>query len=455
MGPAGGKVFLFAIKGVKKLRNFPYNLYMRPEAREAPLAPLPPPSIVPRPEHNLSRKDIDVEALKVLYRLHHAGYIAYLVGGSVRDLLLGKVPKDFDLATDARPGEIRKLFRNSRIIGRRFRLVQVFFRGGHIVEVSTFRRRSEFDEVPETATSRDNTFGTPAEDARRRDLTINGLFYNIADFSLVDYVGGLEDLKAGRIRVIGEPGVRFLRDPVRMLRVLRHGARIGFAIDPEAWEEIRAKGKLIRTCPPARVRDELLKDFRSTAARAFFKLMLESSLFYAIFPAWQGRLGPEGEQRLLKLCGRLDKLVAAGHQLSDGLLWAVFLTPYLERESAPVNFQELREFIREKIREALGGIEFPRQRQDEVSQMLALKERVAPLLKKGQAVPARLARLATYPEAWLLHQIREAPEEALLARSAPEKVPPRAPQPKRQRPYRRRRRGRGRGRGEKRTGGGG
>jgi poly(A) polymerase len=409
---------------------------------------------VPRPEHQLSRKDIDVEALKVLYRLHHAGYKAYLVGGSVRDLLLGKKPKDFDLVTDARPGEIRKLFRNSRIIGRRFRLVQVFFRGGHIVEVSTFRRRSEFDAESDAAPGREQTFGTPAEDAWRRDLTINGLFYNIADFSLVDYVGGLEDLKARRIRVIGEPGVRFVRDPVRMLRVLRHGARLGFAVDPGAWEEIRAKAPLIRACPPARVRDELLKDFRSAAARPFFKLMLDSGLFYAIFPAWKGRLGPKGEARLLELMGHLDKLVAAGHQLSDGVLWAVFLTPYLERESAPANFQELREFIREKIREALGGIEFPRQRQDEVSQMVALKERVAPLLRTGQAVPARLARLAAYPEAWLLHQIQEVPEEALLSQSAPEKAPPRAPQPKRPRPHRRRR-GRGRRRGEKRTGGGG
>jgi poly(A) polymerase len=425
---------------------------MRPKVPEPPQAQ---PRTIPRPEHPLSRKDIEVEALKVLYRLHYAGYKAYLVGGSVRDLLLGKRPKDFDLVTDARPGEIRKLFRNSRIIGRRFRLVQVFFRGGHIVEVSTFRRRSEFEEVPAVAPSRDNTYGTPAEDAWRRDLTINGLFYNVADFSLVDYVGGLEDLKAGRIRVIGDPAVRFVRDPVRMLRVLRHGARTGFAIDPGAWEEIRAKGHLIRTCPPARVRDELLKDFRSAAARPFFKLMLDSGLFYAIFPAWKPRLGPEGEKRLLELSGRLDSLIQAGHQVSDSLLWAVFLTPYLERESAPPHLPELREFIREKIREALGGIEFPRQRQDEVSQMLALEERVTPLLKQGQSVPARLARLATYSEAWLLYQIKSAPKDALITRCAPEKVPPRAPQPQRPRPPRRRRRGRGRGRGEKRTGGGG
>ena len=416
--------------------------------------PLPtPPRIIPRPEHTVSRRDIDVEALKVLYRLHHAGYIAYLVGGGVRDLLLGKTPKDFDVVTNARPGELRKLFRNSRIIGRRFRLVQVFFKGGHIVEVSTFRRRSEFDELPENdaVPSKDTTYGTPAEDAQRRDLTINGLFYHIGDFSLVDYVGGMEDLEAGRIRVIGDPAVRFVRDPVRMLRVLRHAARIGFSIDPAAWEEIRVKGHLIRTCPPARVRDEILKDFRSGAVRPFFALMLASGLFYDIFPAWVGRLGESGESRLLELCGRLDLLIQGGFAVSDSLIWAVFLTAFLEPELHPRDFKELREFIQEMIKAALGGIEFPRQRQDEVSQMLALEQRVLSLLAKGQPIPARLIRLRLYPLTWLLHQIKTAPEMELLERCDPEAIPIPPPPAKRRRQRRRRPRG-GRGRG-KREGG--
>jgi poly(A) polymerase len=413
------------------------------------------PHIIPRPEHNVSRKDIDVEALKVLYRLHHAGYTAYLVGGSVRDLLLGKTPKDFDVVTDARPGELRKLFRNSRIIGRRFRLVQVFFKGGRIVEVSTFRRRSEFDEMPEVegSPSRDNTFGTPAEDAQRRDLTINGLFYNIADFSLVDYVGGMEDLRAGRIRVIGDPAVRFVRDPVRMLRVLRHAARTGFNIDAATWEEIRTRGPLIRICPPARVRDEILKDFRSGAAGPFFNLMVASNLFYAIFPAWGGRLEKSGENRLFELIGRIDLLVQSGFTLTDSLLWAVFLTAYLEPELQPRDFKELREFIQAKIKEALGGIEFPRQRQDEVSQMLALEQRLVPLLAKDQPLPARLTRLTLYPATWLLHQIKAAPQAQLLERCHPEALPVPPPPARRRRPRRRRPRGH-RGRRRKDTGGG-
>jgi poly(A) polymerase len=415
---------------------------MRTDASESPL---PPPLIIPRPQHHLSRRDVDVEALKVLYRLHHAGYKAYLVGGSVRDLLLGKKPKDFDIVTDARPGEIRKLFRNSRIIGRRFRLVQVFFRGAHIVEVSTFRRRSEFDEEQDqdSPSSRDNTFGTPAEDAQRRDLTINGLFYNIADFSLVDYVGGLQDLQSGIIRVIGDPAVRFPRDPVRMLRVLRHSARLGFAIDGLAWEEIRRKRQMIRLCPPARVRDELLKDFHSGAVRPFLELMLQSGLFYAIFPAWESRLGSEGEARLLDLCGRVDLLIQAGLPLADGLLWAIFLTPYVEQGPRPQNLKELREFFQEAAQEAFQGSEIPRQRQEELVQILAVAEKLAPLLRQKRAIPVRMSRLATYPEAWLFFQIKEAPLWELVERCQPEEIPPRAPQPKRRRPRRRRSRNRG------------
>ncbi|MBW1990734.1 MAG: poly(A) polymerase [Deltaproteobacteria bacterium] len=399
------------------------------------------PRIVPRPQHNLSRKNISVEALKVLYRLHYSGYKAYLVGGSVRDLLLGRKPKDFDVATDARPGEVRKLFRNSRIIGRRFRLVQVFFRGGKIVEVSTFRSRSEFEEEPQASpASRHNTFGTPAEDAQRRDLTINGLFYNIADFSLIDYVGGLEDLRRRVIRVIGDPGVRFVRDPMRMLRVLRHAARTGFTIDAATWEELTAKRHLIRLCAPARIRDELVRDFKSGSARPFFALMFESGLFYAILPHWEGRLGKQGEERLLELFSRIDLLITQERPVSETLLWAAFLLPYLETEPPSEELKDLREFYRVKGREALGLVEFPRQRGDEVAQTLALARRLAALLREQRPVPARMTRLAAFPEALRLNQLLEAPEKELLeAFSQPEpKLPPIA-RKRRQRRFKKRR----------------
>ena len=407
---------------------------MHPEAVERIL---PPPRIIPRPEHTLSRKDVSLEALKVLYRLHHAGFKAFLVGGSVRDLLLGKRPHDFDLATDARPGEIRKLFRNSRIIGRRFRLVQVFFRGGKIIEVSTFRCRSEFDDSPEETLARNNTFGSPAEDAQRRDLTINGLFYNIADFSLVDYVGGLEDLRNGYVRVVGDPGVRFVRDPVRMIRVIRHAARTGFIIDETAWEEILAKKDCILACPPARIRDELLRDFKSGAARPFIDLMLQSGLFYAVFPAWQGKLGEAGRLELLDHMERLDEIYRADLPFSENLMWAMFMTPYLHQEDLPENLPDLREALPGIARQALGTIDFPRQRQEEVTQILSLAEVTRPYLAQQQVPPGRLSRLAAYPEAWLFNRLCSMPLNEIVPMLSQTEMP--APPPPRKRRTRRRR----------------
>jgi poly(A) polymerase len=413
------------------------HLTMHPEASETAA---PPPRIIPRPEHTLSRKDVSLEALKVLYRLHHAGYKAFLVGGSVRDLLLGKRPHDFDLATDARPGEIRKLFRNSRVIGRRFRLVQVFFRGGKIIEVSTFRCRSEFDDSPEETLARNNTYGTPAEDAQRRDLTINGLFYNIADFSLVDYVGGLQDLQDGYIRIIGDPGVRFVRDPVRMIRALRHAARTGFAIDPLAWEEILAKGNIILACPPARLRDELLRDLKSGAARPFIDLLLQSGLFYSVFPAWQGHLGEEGKKELLDNMERLDVIYGAEVPFSETLMWTLFIMPYLHQEELPEQVGELREALPALIRQAMGTIDFPRQRLEEVTQILALAEAMRPYLRQRQPIPGRLTRPVSYPEAWLLNQLCSVPlREVVSLVTQPELPAP--PPPRRRRPRRRKPRG--------------
>src|SRR5688500_3686890 len=212
------------------------------------------PVVVPRGQHTLSRKQIDPDALRVLYRLHHEHFTVYLVGGSVRDLLLGRRPKDFDIGTSAHPYQVKRLFRNCWIIGRRFRLAHVRF-GQKTVEVATFRRlvsaaeqaaadasddilASIPDGVPlsnedrDRLVHRDNTFGTPEEDAFRRDFTINALFYDIGTFSIIDYTGGLEDLRAGVVRSIGDPTERFQEDPVRMLRAVAMAARLDFTIDP-------------------------------------------------------------------------------------------------------------------------------------------------------------------------------------------------------------------------------
>lgn len=365
----------------------------------------PEPKIIPRAEHPISRRDIDVDVLKVLYRLHHAGYKAYLVGGSVRDLWLGKRPKDFDVVTDAHPQEIRRLFRNSRIIGRRFRLVHVFFKGGKIVEVSTFRSRSEFDAdlgiLPEN-----NTFGTPAEDAQRRDLTINALFYNIADFSVIDYVGGREDLERRLIRVIGPPEVRFQRDPVRMLRVVRHAARTGFTIDPAAWEAIKAMAPLIRCCSPARVRDELLKDFRSGSAAPFFRLLQDCGLLAAIFPYLTSLLTPEALQaataRLVTRLEITDQLVQAGVPLSDACFWAVFLMPFLAQAGGK-SFLDLEpESWAAGLSATLAPLEVPRARRDEILLLWSTAQRVAEAERRGRRLAARIRRRLCFPEACLL-----------------------------------------------------
>jgi poly(A) polymerase len=264
------------------------------------------PIIVPRSAHTISRRQIDPDALKVLYRLHEHNFVAYLVGGSVRDLLLPRRPKDFDIGTSAHPHQVKKLFRNCWIIGRRFRLAHVKF-GTKTIEVATFRRQidatiTQEEELAEVAAEepattddraesgerpapegghrrrdhfihRDNTYGTPEEDAFRRDFTVNALFYDIGTFSIIDYVGGLEDLRARLIRCIGDPDVRFLEDPVRMLRAVVLAARLEFVIDEPILESIAVHKHEIARSAPARLLEEYFKILRSGhAERAFMQL---------------------------------------------------------------------------------------------------------------------------------------------------------------------------------------
>jgi len=224
------------------------------------------PVILPRPEHNISRSQIDGNTLKVLYRLHRNGYQAFLVGGSVRDLLLGRTPKDFDIGTDATPQQVKKLFRNCFLVGRRFRLAHVRFGRDEVIEVATFRRHPRPDELPEDTDEHSffvqNQFGTPREDAFRRDFTINGLFYNIADFSIIDHVGGLKDLQNRQLQIIGDPLVRFAEDPVRMLRALEFSARLDFSLDEKTLEAMTKQAPLLAGASPARVREKLVQFFR-------------------------------------------------------------------------------------------------------------------------------------------------------------------------------------------------
>jgi tRNA nucleotidyltransferase/poly(A) polymerase len=286
------------------------------------------PRIVPRPEHTLSRKDIDEDALKVLYRLKNSNFLGYLVGGGVRDLLLGRKPKDFDISTDAPPQQVKKLFRNCFIIGRRFRLCHVRF-GRKVIEVSTFRKQAEPEEG-ETLIRRDNTFGTPEEDAFRRDFTVNALFYDISNFSVIDYVGGLEDLQAKVIRTIGDPATRFREDPVRMLRAVALASRLGFSIDHDSVEAIRAmRGEIVKSSP-ARILEEFYKVLRQGAARETFGLLHALGLLAYLLPE-ADRAITEGGHKLLDSLERLDTHRNAGlatpDQLTNAVLMGTLLVP--------------------------------------------------------------------------------------------------------------------------------
>jgi len=261
------------------------------------------PRVLPRAEHTLSRKNIDPDALKVLYRLKHQGAVAYLVGGGVRDLLLRRSPKDFDISTSAHPQQVKKLFRNCFIIGRRFRLCHVRF-GNKVIEVSTFRRKAE-SEDGDPLIRRDNTFGTPEEDAFRRDFTVNALFYDIATFAVIDYVGGLGDLERRVIRTIGDPDLRFREDPVRMLRAIALATRLGFTVDGETIESIRThRGEIVKSSP-ARILEEFYKILRMGAARETFVRLHEVGLLAYLLPVADRALTRDGEALLASL-SRLD-----------------------------------------------------------------------------------------------------------------------------------------------------
>lgn len=292
----------------------------------------PVPRSIPRGEHGISRANISPNTLKVLYRLHKHGYEAYLVGGGVRDLLLGREPKDFDVATDARPEEVRALFRNCRLIGRRFRLAHVHF-GPEIVEVATFRGSDDDGSgerrVEDGRLVRDNVYGTLDEDAARRDFTVNALYYGIDDFSVLDFAGGYEDIHAGVIRLIGEPERRYREDPVRLLRAVRFAAKLGFRIEPRTEAPMRELGPLLADIAPARLFEEVLKLFLGGHGAQSFELLRHYDLFQYLFPDTDDALAQEHEgfpaTLLVHALAGTDSRVSAGRPVTPAFLYAALL----------------------------------------------------------------------------------------------------------------------------------
>ncbi len=325
----------------------------------------PDPLIIPRAQHPISRRNISLNVLKVLAHLRRNGHTAYIVGGGVRDLLLGRRPKDMDVATDATPTRIKKIFRNCRLVGRRFRLAHVHFRD-EIVEVATFRSPalepddasaepadagavppSRLDGIVKSEDGlilRDNVFGTPEQDARRRDFTLNALFYNIDDFSIIDYVGGYQDIQDRRIRSIGDPNQRFIEDPVRMIRAVRFAAALGFTFDSETHAALLAHRGLIVKASSERMFEEVRKLLLLGSARPVFELLHATGLFTLIFPVAQGAL-PAGEggwyyEHLRRVLDWVDARVAAGEPVELALLFALMFGPLIERRAGELSGDE-------------------------------------------------------------------------------------------------------------------
>lgn len=297
-------------------------------------------TVIPRNQHDISRKSISESALKVLYRLSNSGYRACLVGGAVRDLLLGIQPKDFDIATDATPEQIRELFRNSRIIGRRFRLVHIRF-GRDIIEVATFRSQASDSSKTELNDQgrilRDNTFGDIEDDALRRDFTANALYYDISDYSLLDYVGGLEDLENKQLKLIGDADTRYQEDPVRMLRAIRFAAKLGFEIEASAAQAIHENGHLLAVIPPARMFDEVIKIFHSGHAALAYKYLRQYNLLKYLVPALDEWLQDEPPESMLDFIDQAlvntDARVNTGQSVSPGFIFSVLLWPVVQQQA--------------------------------------------------------------------------------------------------------------------------
>ena len=429
------------------------------------------PVIVPRAEHPISRSQVDADALKVLYRLHQNGYIAYLVGGSVRDLLLDRRPKDFDIGTSAHPYQVKRLFRNCWIIGRRFRLAHVRF-GPKTIEVATFRRQVSaaeaaaaeaaaeeqavaHDGVPlddderDRLVHRDNTFGTPEEDAFRRDFTINALFYDIGTFSIIDYTGGLEDLRTGLVRSIGDPTERFQEDPVRMLRAVAMAARLGFHIDPPIDAAIAAHRDDIARSAPARLVEEFYKLMRSGSAAPAFRMLAERRLLEPIAPELQRGGGEALWESLAALDTYRQRFEGIPDTLTNAILLGSLLLPlgHTQRSLTPAAVPDGA--FRKEPRISLGLLPLARRDIERLRQILGLQRRLLDMSLSPRAKRA-LTHRGPFREALTWLEIHgQAPEAVAEWRAFTEHAGAHPAEPgegdaEGDRPRRRRRRRRGR-----------
>jgi poly(A) polymerase len=343
--------------------------------------------ILKKPEHGISRRNIDPDALRILFRLRSLRFIAYLTGGAVRDMMLGKAPKDFDIVTNARPGQIKKYFPKVFIIGRRFRLAHIHFRGGKIIEVATFRKNpgcggqnaSEAENTPE------NIYGSPCEDAFRRDITINALFYDAITASVIDYVGGLADLRLRRIRIIGDAGERFRDDPVRIWRVIRYAARLGFNIEKDTEREITDNCHLLGQCSGARLYEEFNKDLSHTGTWR----VIEGLRKYGILKHIIGRAGEDYETdaalfaRLGPLLDIEDREKTKGNKILLDEMCVILFWPWLEPQLAAVQ-GDMHTALKKAFVDAEMKVLLPKSLLAQVIEILVLLVKMIRALRTGR-----------------------------------------------------------------------
>jgi poly(A) polymerase len=374
------------------------------------------------PATGIVAQEVDQDALRVLSRLQRNGFEAYLVGGCVRDLLLGRHPKDFDVATAAHPRQIKRLFRNGRIIGRRFRLVHVVY-GPHVVETATFRsdpgaQENGSEEPDDLLITEDNVYGTAAEDARRRDFTVNALFYDPTAGVILDYVDGLPDLEASVLRTIGDPMVRFAEDPVRILRAIKFATRLGFRIEERTWEAMGASAHALSRAAPPRVAEEILRLLRSGTALGAFRMLRASGALATLFPDIDAYLGrrddpdPAAHDRAdlyWRLLEALDADVHAGTEPSASVLLAVLYLRLVERAAAEHGDANSGwgAIAADLIEPLASSARLARRAVEGAKRVLALQQRFTQSPAKG-ARQQLFLRSEDFPEALHLFRLRSA-----------------------------------------------
>ena len=375
------------------------------------------PIVLKRPSHVVSRKNISSAAIKVLYRLKDEGFRAYIAGGGVRDLLLNRQPKDFDIVTDATPQQIRRIFKNCRLIGRRFRLAHIVFRG-EIIETATFRApvpedgtiHSDkiFKKGDEGVVIRDNVFGTPEQDAFRRDFTINALFYNIADFSIIDYTGGLEDLKKKIVRVIGDPDKRFVEDPVRMIRAARFAGTLGFDIEKKAVKSIFKNRDQLKLAAPSRMYEEVQKLFFCGHAKAVFDCLEQTGLLQPMFYDFSEWLTKSKKRKkwVVQMLEQMDRWRKADLRVHPSLLFSLLFGEYheflaqqlIDQEMPP--YEAIQTAVHGHLKKMCAHVRVPKQIIYQVSDIMTNQHRFHQ--KKGAQ---RFLQSKIFPDAFLYFKL--------------------------------------------------